>query len=243
MDVVDDLGEDAGPVDAVDGAETVGAVDFWVGEEGFDDVLACKSVSVMIMSEPGVAAYLTIVECSLDCKVVHILVQHSRHLRFLYRADLALGVHNENADILLAAQTIDGCRASVTARRANDSQVLSARVLLALVPPHKEVLKQIAQKLQGHILERKRRPMEQLQQMQVLLLVQRHQRTDILRAEGAIALLNDLPQILLRDLFARDVQTEDLKGQVLEGVVAPFRLPVGGEGGDFFGDEEAAVGG
>lgn len=39
VEVVGDLGEDAGPVDGVDGGELVRAVDFGVGEEGFDEVL------------------------------------------------------------------------------------------------------------------------------------------------------------------------------------------------------------
>lgn len=39
VDIVSDLGENAGPVDAVDGAETVGGVEVGVGEEGFEDVL------------------------------------------------------------------------------------------------------------------------------------------------------------------------------------------------------------
>lgn len=39
MEVVDDLGQDAGPVDRVDGAELEGGVDVRVGEEGFYNVL------------------------------------------------------------------------------------------------------------------------------------------------------------------------------------------------------------
>src|SRR5690606_35238252 len=39
VEVVDGLGEDASPVDAVYGAELVGRVDLGVGEEGFDNVL------------------------------------------------------------------------------------------------------------------------------------------------------------------------------------------------------------
>ena len=39
MEVVCDLSKNTGPVDAVDGRETVGAVDFRVGEKRFDDVL------------------------------------------------------------------------------------------------------------------------------------------------------------------------------------------------------------
>lgn len=44
VEVVDGLGEDARPVDRVDGAELVGRVDLGVGEEGFDDVLLRVSI-------------------------------------------------------------------------------------------------------------------------------------------------------------------------------------------------------
>lgn len=39
VEVVGDLGEDASPVDGVDGCEAELGVDFGVGEEGLDDVL------------------------------------------------------------------------------------------------------------------------------------------------------------------------------------------------------------
>ena len=41
-EVVDCLGEDAGPVDGVDGAEAVFGVERFVGEERFDDVLEIR---------------------------------------------------------------------------------------------------------------------------------------------------------------------------------------------------------
>jgi hypothetical protein len=39
VEVVDSLGEDARPVDRVDGTELVAGVDVGVGEEGLDDIL------------------------------------------------------------------------------------------------------------------------------------------------------------------------------------------------------------
>lgn len=38
-EVVDCLGEDSGPVDGVDGSQTMGCVEFGVSKEGFDDIL------------------------------------------------------------------------------------------------------------------------------------------------------------------------------------------------------------
>jgi hypothetical protein len=41
VEVVGDLGEDAGPVNGVDGGEAVGLVDFRISKECFDEVLRC----------------------------------------------------------------------------------------------------------------------------------------------------------------------------------------------------------
>jgi len=68
-----------------------------------------------------------------------------------------------------------------------------ARAVLALVPPDQEVLKQIAQELQRDILEGKGRPMEQLQQVEVLAPVEGDDRRDLLSAERRIAAPYDLP--------------------------------------------------
>lgn len=41
MEVVDDLGEDASPVDGVDGTEVEGRVDVLIGEEDLENILCC----------------------------------------------------------------------------------------------------------------------------------------------------------------------------------------------------------
>lgn len=96
---------------------------------------------------------------------MHIRIQYRSHLCLLYRADLALGVHDKDADILLPPQSVDGRATSVTTRSTNDRQMLPTLVILRLVliAPDEEVLKQVSQKLQRNILESKRRAMEQLQ--------------------------------------------------------------------------------
>ena len=172
-------------------------------------------------------------------------IQHRSHLSLLDRADLALRVHDEHADVLLASQTIDSGRASVTTGRANNSQVfpLLARLILAFVPANQEVLEKVAQELQSNILESKGRAVEQLQQVEVLFLVEGCDGNNVVGTECSIALSDDLLQIGFGDLVARDVEGEDLEGKILEGEVPPFGLPVGWEGGNFFRNEEATVGG
>lgn len=45
MEIVDDLGEDPGPVDRVDGSQSVGRVEIDIREEGLDRVLRKTSQS------------------------------------------------------------------------------------------------------------------------------------------------------------------------------------------------------
>jgi len=176
---------------------------------------------------------------------VNVGVKHRGHLSLLDGADLALGVHNEHTDVLLASKTIDSSRAGVTTGRADNSQVfpLLARLILALVPANEEVLEQVAQELQSNILESESRAVEQFQQMEVLFLVEGCDGNNVVGTECSIALSDDLLQIGFGDLIARDVEGEDLEGKILEGEVPPFGLPVGWERGNFFRDEEATVGG
>ena len=169
VDVVDDLSEDTSPVDAVDRAEAVSAVDLGIGEESFDNILA-RSATVITVHQAGLS-HLAVIKGAFDSEIVHIFVQHGGHLCLLDRADLALGMHDEDTDILLPAQAIDGGRSSVTTGCANDGQVFPVGAVLALVPAHEKVLKQVTEKLQRHVLERKSRTMKQLQQVQVLALV------------------------------------------------------------------------
>lgn len=41
----------------------------------------------------------------------------------------------------------------------------------------------------------------------------------------------------------RDIEGEDLVSKVFKGEVLPCGCPVAGEGGDFFGDKQTAIGG
>jgi hypothetical protein len=188
---------------------------------------------------------------------VDVLVEDGGHLGLLDRADTALGVQNEDRDVLLAAQTVDGGGASVAAGGTNNGEVMPVWVLLsafgrrwqgrlkrttaglALVLPHKEVLEQVAKELQGDILEGKGRAVEELEEVEVVVEVD--ERGSFRSAEGGVTPVDDAPEVVGGDLGAGDVEGENLESQVGEGEVLPS-LPVVG-GGDVLGDVEAAVGG
>lgn len=171
-------------------------------------------------------------------------------------------MENEDGDVLLAAQAVDGSAACVSRRCANHSQVVPVciacksvpgKVLfdftrlhsrltspdLSLIPPGQEVLEKVAQKLQRNILEGERRAVEQLEQVQVVLQVP--QGRDILVAEGRVALVYDVLEVFGRYLRGGDVEGQDVEGKLGKGQVLPA-LPVRGDR-DLLGDVQAAVGG
>lgn len=176
MEIVCDLSEDTCPIDAVDGGELVGAVHVGVGEEGLDKVLA-------------------VVKRAVDGKVVDVGVEDGGHLCLLDRADLALGVHDEDGHILLAAETVDGSRSSITAGGANNSQVCAVGALLALISAHQEVLEEVAEELESDILESKSGTVEELEQVEVLRLVQGDDWGNVLCAEGGITTVDDVLEV------------------------------------------------
>lgn len=155
----------------------MGLIDIRIGEQGLDDILA-------------------IVERSLDSEIVHIGIKHTSHLRLLNGADLALGEQDEHGDILLAAQAIDSGRPSITRRRTNNSQVVTVLASLSLVLTHKEVLEEIAQALKCNVLESESRAVEELQQVQVLLGIQRGDRGALGVAECRVGLVDDGLEVL-----------------------------------------------
>jgi hypothetical protein len=188
---------------------------------------------------------------------VDVLVEDGGHLGLLDGADAALGMQDEDRDVLLAAQAVDGGGAGVAAGGTDDGEVMPVWVLLsafgrrrqgrvkrttaglALVLPHEEVLEQVAKELQGDILEGKGRAVEELEEVEVVVEVD--EGGGFRSAEGRITPVDDAPEVVGGDLGTGDVEGEDLEGQVGEGEVLPG-LPVVG-GGDVLGDVETAVGG
>lgn len=121
--------------------------------------------------------------------------------------------------------------------------MLPVAARLVLIPANEEIFEEVAQKLKSDILEGECRAVEQLEQVDVLLLVECDGRCDVLCAECGVTAMDDVLQVGGGDLRRRDVAREDLVCELLEGQVLPLGRPVIGEGGDFFWDEKAAVGG
>lgn len=170
VEVVDSLGENTSPVDAVDGAELVGRVDLRVGKKSLDDVLfsVCKYLNDR---REHITAHLAVVKVASDSQVMNIGVQHRGHLLLLDGAHAPLGVEHENRDVLLPPETVNGSRASITARGTHHGQVVSVTAGLSLVSAHQEILEEVSEELEGHILESKGWAVEKLEKMNITLEV------------------------------------------------------------------------
>lgn len=144
--------------------------------------------------------HLTIIKSAFHSQTMHIRILYCSHLRLLNRTDFALGIHDEDADILLASQAVDGSTAGVSAGSPNHREPFPVLSFLARISPHEEVLEQVAHELQRHILEGERGPVEQLKQMQVPALVQSNERCHVLGSEGGVRTLDDVSEVFLGDL-------------------------------------------
>ena len=135
--VVDDLGHDPGPVDGVHRGEVVPVPEGGVVEHGLHEVLA-------------------VVERPLHRDGLDVLRGNRRHLPSLHLADPALGVEDDDVDVGPPGHGVDRRAARVTAGRPDDGDPLG--------PLREDMVEQPADDLQRHVLERQRRPVEQLQQ-------------------------------------------------------------------------------
>ena len=186
----------------------------------------------------GGLVHLAIVKVAGNSEVVNIGVEDSGHLEFLDGAHTALGVEHKDRDVLLAPETVNGGRASVTAGRSHNGEMVSVTTRLALVPPDQEVLEQVAQKLQCHVLEGESGAVEELEKMDVTLELD--ERCYVGGAESSIAATDDVFEVVGRDFGGGDVKREDVVSQVGEGKVLPLLPPFGSR--NRFGNVETAVG-
>ena len=155
LEVVHHLRRDARPVDRVDRADAVAALELGVGGDRLDDVLA-------------------VVEHALEREVVDVVVLQAVHLRRLERAHAPARREHEHAQALLAAHRVLGRRAGVARGGAEDVEPLAALL--------EHELEQVAEQLQREVLERERRPVRQAEDMQPRL--ERLERRDLVAAEN-----------------------------------------------------------
>ncbi len=181
VDVIDHLGQDPGPVDRVDRPEVQGCLELDVAEDLFDDGLA-------------------VVEGTMDGDVEDIAVHDRGHLFFLDRADPFIGMEDEDADPLLAADAVDGGAAGVARGRPEDIEDLAA--------PVQQILEEVAEKLQGDVLEGQGRTVEEFEDMQTAAV---HQGRHFFMVKGLVGAVDQSLQVADRDIV--DKPGHDLEGQ------------------------------
>mmetsp|Transcript_44661 Transcript_44661/g.136229 ORF Transcript_44661/g.136229 Transcript_44661/m.136229 type:complete len:640 (+) Transcript_44661:438-2357(+) len=137
-EVVGGLGEDAAPVDGIDGPELDLLAEGRIGERRLDDVL-------------------TVVERTLHGDAVNVGVGDGRHLTLLNFRDAALGVQDDAVDALLSAEAVDRGRAGVSGGGPQHRESTVVRAGL------EEVLEEVPEHLEGDVLEGEGRAVEQLQ--------------------------------------------------------------------------------
>ena len=133
-EIVDDLRQQPRPVDRIDGADVVSALEVEVVRDRLDDILA-------------------IVEDAFDRDVVDIRILQAEHLRLLERAHATVRAEHEDIDAAFAAHRIFGGAAGIARGRAEDIQCLAAAPQF--------VFEQVAQQLHRHVLEGQRRAVRQ----------------------------------------------------------------------------------
>ncbi len=112
---------------------------------------------------------------------------HGGHLPALHVADAAIGMEHEDVHPLAPGHGIDRRAAGIATGGADDGQVI--------VAPGEEMLEQLAEQLQRHVLEGERGAVEQLQQP--LLLVELLERRHRDMAETAIGARAQFAQLVL----------------------------------------------
>ena len=163
-EIIDDLRDDAAPVDGIDAGQAHAVAEAVVVEHRLDDVLA-------------------VVERAFERDVVHVGVEHRGHLQALHRRGAALRMQDEDVGGVAAAEGLDGGRAGIARGGADNGRLEPAL--------GEDVVHHPAEELHGDVLERQRRAMEQLEHEMLRLELDQRRHRGV--AEHGVGLVDDLP--------------------------------------------------
>ncbi len=135
MEVVNDLGHDPRPVDRVHRHQTRAFEEALVGEAVLDHFPA-------------------VIEVAFDGDVVDVLAEDRRHLPTLHFRYTLMRVQDEDVDVFAVLAAFDGRRTGVTRGGTDNHHALAALF--------QHVIEQATEQLQGEVLERRGRAVEQL---------------------------------------------------------------------------------
>jgi hypothetical protein len=174
-EIVGQLGDDAAPVDGVDGRQLHAVAEGQIVEHGLHQRLA-------------------VVEGAVDGDGVHVRLRRRRHHAPLHVGDAPLREQHDGIDALRAAERLDGRAAGVSGRRRHDGDACAAG--------GEDAVHQARQQLHGHVLEGQGRPVEQLEHPQAAIDL--HERRHGGVAEAGVGLAGDRDQLVVGDRAARE---------------------------------------
>ena len=184
-EVINHLGQQTRPVDGIDRADFVAALEIQVVRDRFDHVLA-------------------IVKHAFHGDVENIRVLQAEHLCLLEFAHAPVRAGHEHANAFFAAHRIFGGAAGVARGGAQDVQLCRAAVQF--------IFKQVAQQLHGHVFESQRGAVGQFQNKEVFFKRPHWRNQGGAKNICAVGLFAKRRQIICRDVV--NVQTQNFKCQV-----------------------------
>ena len=141
-EIIDNLGEDARPIDRVHARKPHLVAKGEIAEQLFDDALA-------------------VIKRALDRQRVDVCLADRRHLPALHIGDAAPRIKNIDVGLRLPAERLDRSSARVAGGRAENGRAYAART--------QDAVHGAAEPLHGEILERQCRPMKKLEREQVVV--------------------------------------------------------------------------
>ncbi len=163
---------------------------------------------------------------------MNVLTEDGGHLPTLHLRHALVRVQDEDIDVFAVLAPFDGRRAGVAGGSADDHHALAALF--------QHVVEQATEQLQGKVLERQGRAVEQLQYP--LVAVQLAQRCDGAMGKHAVRLFQDLFKIRIRNA-AGDERAHHSESQLVIRQAGPGGDFFLGEAWQVFGHIQAAVGG
>ena len=187
---------------------------------------------------------LAVIKSTSDRDGVNIGVKDRGHLSLLDGGNSAVGVKNKNRDVLLVAKTVDGGGTGITGSGTDDSNDVTVSGVFSLtgIASSEEVFKEVSDELQGNVLERIGRTVEQLKQVKTQILIQGSERGDILSTESGVGLFNKSLKVGSGDLVIGDVKRQNVECQLLEAEILPLLEEVLRQVRDLGGDVKASIG-
>ena len=217
-DVVDNLCQQARPVDGVDGTDMPLLLELRVDIDGFDQVL-------------------TVIENAVNSHVHDVLVEEREHLCALERRHTTCGRQHDNAQALAPTEGVLGGASRITRGGTDDGEPISAAL--------KFILEKLAEQLHGHVLECGCGAVGQVCEPEVFFLAQASH-GDNLRVgkdRGAVGASTDGFNIWTGNIVDKQLKNSRCKGRITAFLkyARPFTQLIVAERGVAFGQVQATI--